>query len=459
MSEPLEFEVLTIFPQMIDAFVSAGLVGKAIERELVVVHCTDLRAFTHDRHHSVDDAPFGGGAGMVIKAEPVAEALDAVIAERGPMHTILLTPSGARFDQRVAERLAAERRIALLCGRYEGIDDRIREQFVDECLSIGDFVLNGGEVAAAVVIEAVARLREGVLGNPDSLTSESFGNCLGSRPSDEPEPEFDVTSEAWRPGLVVEYPHYTRPASFRGRSVPSVLLSGDHAAIERWRRRAACLRTWAQRPELRPRWRLPVGHPICLAVPTDLVDIDLADVDVPQLRAELAELVEPRLEGLVLAGVGHARLPDAALNMRDLKQLTRAFGKQHGRAPWVLGVGDGEPGQQRGPRLILDVLAFEAGQAPAPLILWLGGPEHPALRKRPPEAWLALDPEPQQPDNLRARLALASSDPQQPNTVRPGLALASSLIDIAQPQAARRSVVPLARAALQAMRDEGLLGS
>lgn len=441
MSEPLEFEVLTIFPQMIEAFVSAGLVGKAIERELVVVRCTDLRTFTHDRHRSVDDAPFGGGAGMVIKPEPVAEALDAVIAERGPMHTILLTPSGARFDQRVAERLAGERRIALLCGRYEGIDDRIREQFVDECLSIGDFVLNGGEVAAAVVIEAVARLHEGVLGNPDSLASESFGNSIGETPRE----EAGEPGESWQPGLVVEHPHYTRPASFRGRSVPPVLLSGDHEAIERWRRRAACLRTWALRPELRPHWRLSVGHPICLAIPTDVAEIGPQD--------QLAQLAGER-EGIALAGVGHARLPGAALNMRDLKQLVRAFGKQHRRAPWVIGVGDSEPGQQRGPRLILDVLAFESGQAPAPLILWLGGPEHPALRKRPPEAWLALDPEPQQPEIASARLA-----PHQPEIASTRLALASSLIDIAQPQAARRSVVPLARAAIEAMRDEGLLGS
>jgi tRNA (guanine-N1)-methyltransferase len=455
VSAPLEFEVLTIFPQMIEAFVSAGLVGKAIERELVKVRCTDLRTFTHDRHRSVDDAPFGGGAGMVIKPEPVAEALEAVIAERGPMHTILLTPSGARFDQRVAERLAGERRIALLCGRYEGIDDRIREQFVDECLSIGDFVLNGGEVAAAVVIEAVARLHEGVLGNPDSLASESFGNSNGETREGAGEPGEPGEPWRWQPGLVVEHPHYTRPASFRGRSVPPVLLSGDHEAIERWRRRAACLRTWALRPELRPHWRLPVGHPICLAVPTDVADIGAHD----QL-AQLAQLVQERdREGLVLAGVGHARLPGAALNMRDLKQLVRAFGKQHGRAPWIIGVGDSEPGHQRGPRLILDVLAFEAGQAPAPLILWLGGPEHPALRKRPPEAWLALDPEPQPPESEPARLELASVE-LHPSEIAPArLALASSLIDIAQPQAARRSAVPLARAALEAMRDEGLLGS
>jgi tRNA (guanine-N1)-methyltransferase len=416
VTEPLEFEVLTIFPQAIEAFVSAGIMARAIEHELIVVRCTDLRAFTHDRHRSVDDAPFGGGPGMVIKPEPVAEALDAVIDQRGPMHTILLTPSGARFDQRVAERLAGERRIALLCGRYEGIDDRIREHFVDECLSIGDFVLNGGEVAAAVVIEAVSRLREGVLGNPDSLASESFA---GSEPS------------------VVEHPHYTRPANFRGRAVPPVLLSGDHAAIERWRRRAACLRTWALRPELRPRWRLPADHPICLAVPTEpQVDAD----SVEQLRA-LVDTRDPHF-GLVLAGLGAARFPGAQLHMRDLKQLVRALGKQHGRAPWVIGVGDrDESGPERGPRLILDVLAFEAGQAPAPLILWLGGPEHPMLLGRPPEAWLALGSDSPASDGARGRLALASA-----------------LIDIAQPQAARRSVVPLARAALQAMRDEGLLG-
>jgi hypothetical protein len=228
-----------------------------------------------------------------------------------------------------------------------------------------------------------------------------------------------------------------------------VLLSGDHAAIERWRRRAACLRTWTLRPELRPRWHLPAGHPICLAVPTDLADV----ASLTQLTAEQG------LEGLVLAGVGHARLPGAALNMRDLKQLARAFGKQHGHAAWVIGVGDSAPGQQRGPRMILDVLGYEAGHAPAPLILWLGGPEHPALHKRPPEAWLALDPEPRQPDVSSTRLELAFAEPHQPDTVRARLALASSLIDIAQPQAARRPVVPLARAALEAMRDEGLLGS
>jgi tRNA (guanine-N1)-methyltransferase len=428
VSEPLEFEIFTIFPQAIEAFVSSGIIARAIQRELVVVRCTDLRSFTHDRHRSVDDAPFGGGAGMVMKPEPIAVALDAVIAERGPVHTILLTPSGARFDQRVAERLAGERRIALLCGRYEGIDDRIREHFVDECLSIGDFVLNGGEVAAAVVIEAVSRLREGVLGNPESLASESFA--------------VETTDpDAWQPGLVVEYPHYTRPASFRGREVPPVLLSGDHAAIEAWRRRAACLRTWALRPELRPRWRLPVGHPIYLAIPSEQsveANRDLAEQLTRLPGAPIVKLLSP-LRPRPEPGA----LPAKLGGMRDLKQLARAIGKQHGRAPWVIGVGDGdEPELERGPRLVLDVLAYEAGHAPPPLILWLGGPAHPALSKRPPIAWLALGP----------------TSPQ-PNVLAPRLALASALIDIAQPQAARRSVVPLARAVLEAMRDEGLLGS
>ena len=234
MSTTLEFEVLTIFPAAIEAFVGAGLMAKAITRELVAVHCTDPREFTTDRHRSVDDAPFGGGAGMVMKPGPVVDALEHVEAARGPMHRILLTPSAPRFDQRAAERLASHDRIALLCGRYEGIDDRVREHWVDECLSIGDFVLNGGEVAAAVIIEAVSRLREGVLGNPESIAGESFA------------------SEDWQPGVVLEHPQYTRPAEFRGHAVPPVLLGGDHEAIARWRRRVACLRTWALRPDPAP---------------------------------------------------------------------------------------------------------------------------------------------------------------------------------------------------------------
>jgi tRNA (guanine-N1)-methyltransferase len=407
VSEALEFEVFTIFPAAIEVFVATGIMGKAIERELVAVRCTDLREFTDDRHRTVDDAPFGGGAGMVIKPEPVAAALEAVIAARGPMHTILLTPSGARFDQRDAERLAAKSRIALLCGRYEGIDDRIREHFVDECLSLGDFVLNGGEVAAAAIIEAVARLREGVLGNPESIASESFAH-----PDPDPTPDPD-DPEAWRPGLVLEHPHYTRPANFRGHEVPAVLLRGDHQAVEAWRRRAACLRTWALRPELRPRWRLPESHPITLAVPS----VAPAELDV--IASEFA---------VTVVRIGGPR-------MRDLKQLRRSVRKRHGRDPWVLGVGSAiahEP--EQGPRLVLDVLAYAANSAPPPLILWFAGDE-PGLDQA--MAWLALDPQ-RERSNQR-------------------LAIASALIDISQPRAAPGPIAPLARAALEAMRAEGLL--
>ncbi len=420
MSDPLEFEVFTIFPAAIDAFVATGIMAKAIERELVVVRCTDLRRFTHDRHRTVDDAPFGGGAGMVIKPEPVADAIEAVVAERGPMHTILLTPSGPRFDQRVAERLAGERRIALLCGRYEGIDDRIREHFVDECLSIGDFVLNGGEVAAAAIIEAVGRLREGVLGNPESIATESFAA----------EDDAPGEPDAWSPGLVLEHPHYTRPAKFRDYEVPPVLLSGDHQAIEVWRRRVACLRTWALRPTLRPRWRLPDAHPITLAVPTSIAASELEVV-----AAVAAEL------GADVARVGGRRPPGIALHMRDLKQLRRHIRKRHRRDPWVIGVGSAavDPGAaaEPGPRVILDTLAYAANEAPAPLILWFGGEagETPAGSL---DAWLALNLERDRSPSRR-------------------LAIPSALIDISQPRAARGPIAPLARAAVEAMRAEGLL--
>jgi tRNA (guanine-N1)-methyltransferase len=422
----IAFEVFTIFPAAIQAFVEAGIMGKAIARELVSVHCTDYRTFTNDRHRSVDDAPFGGGAGMVMKPEPVAAALEAVSAARGPMHTILLTPSGARFDQRVAERLAKQPRIALLCGRYEGIDDRIREHFVDECLSIGDFVLNGGEVAAAVIIEAVARLREGVLGNPESIESESFAST-----SDHDDSTEARAAHAWQPGVVLEHPHYTRPAEFRGHVVPSVLLGGDHEAVERWRRRAACLRTWALRPELRPRWSLPRDHPIWLAAPADQLGQDAGAL--AQLAADA---------GVNFTAIG-PRSSGVGANMRDLKQLRRQLRQRHGREPWLIGVGElarGAP--ERGPRLILDVLAFEAGEAPAPLILWLGDAEHPALHRQPARAWIALDPE---------------RDRSTETTLDPRLAIASTLIDISQPQPAPRAIAALARAALAAIRAEGLL--
>ncbi|NVB37848.1 tRNA (guanosine(37)-N1)-methyltransferase TrmD [Pseudenhygromyxa sp. WMMC2535] len=404
----MAFEVFTLFPEIVEAFVNAGLMGKAVTRGLVQVHCTNFRDFTHDRHRTVDDAPFGGGAGMVIKPEPVVDALEAVTAARGPMHRILLTPSGATFDQRAAERLARMPRLALLCGRYEGIDDRVREGWVDECLSIGDFVLNGGEVAAAVIIEAVGRLREGVLGNPDSIVEESHHD------------EGD-----W--GTVLEHPHYTRPAEFRGREIPPVLLAGDHGKVEAWRRRQACLRTWALRPELRPRWRLPAEHPCTLVAPADTPEGDL------EVLRELA----------AAAGWG---IRVIGSNMRDLKQLRRALRRRHGAEPWFVGVGPWRPADPlppRGPRLVLDTLAFERRAFPGPLALWLGEPQDPAAAGLI-SAWLALDTGEGAHEDVRSNH-------------RRRLAIASALIDISQPPAARASAVSLAQLVLAAMRAEGLL--
>ena len=467
MSAKLEFEVFTIFPGAISAFVEAGLMGKAIARELVAVHSTDLREFTDDRHRSVDDAPFGGGAGMVMKPGPVVAALEAVEAERGPMYRILLTPSAPRFDQRAAEALVRRDRIALLCGRYEGIDDRVREHYVDACFSIGDFVLNGGEVAAAVIIEAVARLREGVLGNPDSIAHESFADIEQAPASGDEAPasgdeapasgdetpasgdetpasgdntstrgdETPASGDEWRPGQVLEHPHYTRPATFRGHAVPELLLGGDHRAVEAWRRRSACLRTWALRPELRPNFSLAPAHPIVLASSAARLD--------PAGARELAALAEAH--GVEAVVVGPGPKPAEISKLRDLKQLQRDLRKRAGRDPWLLGVGRAAQDQPvLAPRLILDVLAYERQAGPAPLILWVGGCDDPALAKRPPLAWMALS---------------RSSDPASDISFALRLALAPSLIDISQPQAAPEGAVSLARAALSAMRQGGLLRS
>jgi tRNA (guanine37-N1)-methyltransferase len=219
------FEVLTIFPDAIEGFASTGLLGRAIRDGKISVHATDIRAFSSDKHRSVDATPYGGGAGMLMQVEPVVAALEHVEEHRGKAHRVLLTPAAPGFDQRAAERLARHDRLALVCGRYEGIDDRIRSH-VDECISIGDFVLNGGEVAALVIVEAVARLREGVIGNAESARDESFAEAR------------------------LEHPHYTRPVSFRGLEVPAILRSGDHDRISRWRQLASLRRTAELRPDL-----------------------------------------------------------------------------------------------------------------------------------------------------------------------------------------------------------------
>ena len=221
----ITFEVVTIFPGMFSSVLEASLLGKAIARGLLAVQLTDLRDFALGKHRSTDDAPYGGGGGMVMRPEPVAAALEHLEGARGRAHKILLAPTGDRLDRGAVLRLAAAPRVALICGRYEGYDERIRS-LVDEELSIGDFVLSGGELAAMVVIDAVARRVPGVLGNAASAVEESFE------------------------GGLLEHPQYTRPPEFRGLPVPEILLSGDHLRVRRWRRREALRRTRDRRPDL-----------------------------------------------------------------------------------------------------------------------------------------------------------------------------------------------------------------
>jgi tRNA (guanine37-N1)-methyltransferase len=219
----MRIDVFSIVPDMGDGFSAYGLLGKAIERGLLDVRIHDLRSEATDPHRSVDDSPFGGGAGMVLMAEPLFAAVEAA---RPPRPLYLLGPGGRRFDEATARDLAAKPGFSLLCGRYEGVDQRVREHLVDGELSIGDYVLAGGEVAAMVVVEAVGRLVPGVMGNDDSGRDESFADGL------------------------LEYPHYTRPADFRGWTVPEVLRSGDHAEIAAWRHAQALARTARDRPDL-----------------------------------------------------------------------------------------------------------------------------------------------------------------------------------------------------------------
>ena len=219
----MRIDVLTIFPDMVEDFAGRSLLGKARERGVLDVRVHDLRAATDDPHRSVDDAPFGGGAGMVLMPEPIFATVEAA---RPPRPLLYLGPAGRRLDQGVARELAALDGFSLLCGRYEGIDERVRAHLIDGELSIGDYVLSGGEVAAMVVLEAVSRLVPGVMGNAASADDESFSAGL------------------------LEYPHYTRPARFRDWDVPDVLRSGDHAKVARWRRAQSLVRTWRARPDL-----------------------------------------------------------------------------------------------------------------------------------------------------------------------------------------------------------------
>ena len=216
--------MLTIFPEIFESPLRASLLGKAIAAGLVDVRVHDIRAYATDRHRKVDDEPYGGGPGMVMKPEPIFAAVEAL--GPGPKRIVLLSPAGRRLDQMLVRDLAREPWLVLICGRYEGVDERVVEGLGAEEVSIGDYVLSGGELPALVVIEAVARLVPGVVGKEESLLRESFEEGL------------------------LDHPHYTRPAEFRGMRVPEVLLSGDHAAIERWRREAALEKTRRNRPDL-----------------------------------------------------------------------------------------------------------------------------------------------------------------------------------------------------------------
>ncbi len=224
----MKIDIVTIFPTMVQAPLAEGIVGRAIERGLIDLRVHDLRDHTTDRHRVVDDVPFGGGPGMVLKPEPLFRAVEHIRAARGaPAAVVLTSPDGRRFSHAEAERLSRLPHMVILCGRYEGVDERVREHLATETISIGDYVVSGGELPALVIVDAVTRLVPGVVGDDASVRGDTFA----------------------RDGLL-DYPQYTRPADFRGLKVPPVLLSGHHAEIEKWRRQQALERTRRHRPDL-----------------------------------------------------------------------------------------------------------------------------------------------------------------------------------------------------------------
>lgn len=250
----MRFEILTIFPDVFTSIFQHGVVKRALAKDLLSIRAHDLRSFTHDRHRTVDDRPFGGGEGMVLKPEPIADALASLSIQpkqqRMEESVILLSAQGAPFNQSVARDLSRLRRVVLICGRYEGVDERVNQLFCDREISIGDYVLSGGELAAAVIVDATMRLLPGVLGNEASSEYESFGrtdDSLSSEITDTPRPLPRSTHGA---GGLLDYPHYTRPAEFQGLAVPEVLAGGNHDQIRRWRREKALEKTLRNRPDL-----------------------------------------------------------------------------------------------------------------------------------------------------------------------------------------------------------------
>jgi tRNA (guanine37-N1)-methyltransferase len=222
----LSFDIITIFPEIFRGVFEFGIIRRAVEAGLIEINLHDLRDYTFDRHHQVDDRPFGGGAGMVMKPEPLFRAIEAVTHQAGDATVVMLSPQGRMLTQRVAEELAGRARVVLVCGRYEGVDERVIERLADDEVSIGDYVLSGGEIPAMVVVDAVTRLIPGALGCNESAERDSFADGL------------------------LDYPHYTRPVEYRGLKAPDVLTSGHHGEIEKWRRRKAMEKTLKRRPDL-----------------------------------------------------------------------------------------------------------------------------------------------------------------------------------------------------------------
>jgi tRNA (guanine37-N1)-methyltransferase len=249
----MRFDIFTIFPDLFTGPFDYGILKRARTSGLVEIGLHDLRSFTHDRHRTVDDRPFGGGEGMVLKVQPIYEAITSLNlfpkAERQSRKetVILLSAQGQPFTQTLAQELAATERIVIICGRYEGVDERVNDLLCDREISIGDYVLSGGELAAAVIVDAVVRLLPGALGNPDSSRFESFG--ADDAATDEAEPDSPPRSTYGSGGLL-DYPHYTRPADFMGRTIPDALSGGNHDVVRRWRRRMALAKTLKNRPDL-----------------------------------------------------------------------------------------------------------------------------------------------------------------------------------------------------------------
>jgi tRNA (guanine37-N1)-methyltransferase len=260
----MRFDILTIFPEFFSGPLDYGIVRRAREAHLIETHVHDLRDYTHDRHRSVDDRPFGGGEGMVLKPEPIFEAVESLVGKAGPpapqTAIVLLSAAGKQFGEEAARRFARLERMVLICGRYEGVDERVAEHLATDEISIGDFVLSGGELPAAMILDAVTRLIPGALGNEDSTANESFSVC-GPHPDQSAEARDRNAAEpppaSARPSLrfpqrdgILDAPHYTRPQSFRGWEVPPVLMGGNHDEIRRWRRKKALEKTERNRPDL-----------------------------------------------------------------------------------------------------------------------------------------------------------------------------------------------------------------